>query len=269
MMRGYLLYVPHGYDDEPAARWPVILFLHGDGERGNGAEDLDYLLKNGPLFEAWIQKRDLPFLIVAPQLPMYGRDATVSYLRKRTRDEIPERLERGVPPRPPEFDTPEPMRGWLADDELPYPAYGLPMGWPELEQDLLDMLDQVDRDYRSDIDRRYLTGVSYGGFGTWFIASHHPDLFAAIAPVVGWGHPDLMPPIARARLPVWCFAGGRDLAVPLRYFYAGLKRLEQLGHTDLRFTIEADMGHDVWARTYAGNDLYDWLLEHRRSPAGR
>lgn len=262
--RGYLLYQPQGYDPEGSRAWPVLLFLHGNGERGDGAGDLDYLLKNGPLFEAWIQKRDLPFLIVAPQLPMYGRDEHADYLKNRTRAEIPKRLEAGAAPRPPEFETPGPMLGAVASGEVPLPPYGPPMGWPELEQDLLLILDEVLAGFRADADRQYITGVSYGGFGTWFLASRHPGRFAAMAPVVGYGHPELMPSLAKQAVPIWCFAGGRDGAVPLQYFYPGLNRLEALGHPEVRFSIEADMGHDVWARVYAGDDLYSWLLSHPR-----
>jgi hypothetical protein len=69
----FFVYLPRGYDSESERRWPVMLFLHGDGERGNSREDLDWVLVHGPLYEAWVQKRDLPFLIVAPQLPLYGR----------------------------------------------------------------------------------------------------------------------------------------------------------------------------------------------------
>ncbi len=243
-----------------------MLFLHGNGERGDGGDDLDYLLRNGPLFEAWIQRRDLPFVIVAPQLPLYDRAEHADYLKNRTRAEIPERVD-GVPPRPPEFPTQGPMTGVRAAETLPLGPDGLPQGWPLLEDDVLQILDEVEQSHAVDPSRLYITGVSYGGFGTWYIASRHPERFAAMAPVVGYGHPDLMEPIARARLPVWCFAGGRDRAVELRYFYAGLNRLEALGHPDVRFTIEADMSHDVWARVYAGDDLYAWFLDHSRGRA--
>ena len=82
------------------------MFLHGNGERGDAKADLDYVLTNGPLYEAWIQKRDLPFIIIAPQLPMYGMDEKADYLKRRTRAQIPVRLEHGVPDRPPDVPRP-------------------------------------------------------------------------------------------------------------------------------------------------------------------
>jgi predicted peptidase len=263
--RDHFLYLPAGYADDPSKQWPVLLFLHGDGSRGDGKAELDYVMRNGPLYEAWVQKRDLPFIIIAPQLPTYGREASVDYLKNRTRKDIPVRLEVGVPERPPRLPTPEPMTGAVAE-ELPATAtgYGPEKGWPELEGDLLSMLDEVIQTRRGDATRVYLTGLSYGGFGTWYLASKHPDRFAAIVPVVGYGHPDLMPAISAAKLPVWCFAGGRDHSVRVKNFYAGLNRLEQLGGSELRFTIEEDMAHDVWARAYAGRDVYDWMLAHTK-----
>jgi predicted peptidase len=264
--REHLLYLPAGYADEPDKRWPVMLFLHGDGSRGDAQGELDYIMRNGPLYEAWIQKRDLPFIIIAPQLPTYGREAKVEFLKNRTRKDIPVRLDVGVPERPVELATPEPMTGAVGE-ELPSTStgYGPELGWPELETDLLALLDDAVQSRRGDPTRVYLTGLSYGGFGTWYLASKHPDRFAAIVPIVGYGHPELMPAIAAAKLPVWCFAGGRDSSVRVKNFYAGINRLEALGAPELRFTIEEDMGHDVWARVYAGQDVYAWMLAHTKT----
>src|SRR5690606_12681396 len=170
----------------------------------------------------------------------------------------------GAPPRPDAFPTPTPLVGAVSDPDLPYGPEGPPDGWPKLENDLIRIVDNVSRQHRIDPARRYLTGISYGAFGAWYLASRHPELFAAMAPVVGWGHPDLMPPLAKANLPIWVFAGGRDTTIEARYFYPGLASLEKLGHTQLRFTIEADMAHDVWTRVYAGHDLYDWFLGFSR-----
>jgi predicted peptidase len=260
--RNFFLYLPRGYA-ERAEPWPLLFFLHGNGERGDAEQDLDYLLVNGPLYEAWIQKRDLPFVIVAPQLPMYGQDAAADYLRDRSRRDIPARLAEGTPSRPAAHATRGPLRAAPARSALPHGAEGPVMGWPELAGDLIDLLALVTDGYRVDRARVYLSGVSYGAFGAWYLASQHPGLFAALAVVVGYPHPDHAAAIAAAQTPVWCFAGGRDEAVPLEYFYLGLNRLQELGHRQLRFTVEADMGHDVWSRVYAGRDVYDWLLEQR------
>lgn len=265
--RESFVYLPAGYEPLPRRRWPVLLFLHGDGERGDGRADLDWVLAHGPLYEAWIQKRDLGLLILAPQLPIFGRDQTLDYLRNRDPGQIPRRLEEEVPPRPSEFATPEPMAGATPDPDLPFGPQGPPDGWPRLEQELLALLDQALARYRADPRRVYLTGLSYGGFGTWYLASRHPERFAAIAPVAGWGHPALMPPLAERQTPVWVFAGGRDPLVRLRHFFPGLNELERLGHPDVRFTVHEDTGHDVWRRVYSGQDLYDWLLSHQLGEA--
>ena len=263
--RDYYVHVPAGYEDDESRRWPVLLFLHGNGERGNGKDELDWVFQQGPLYEAWIQRRDLEFLIVAPQLPMFDQKNTVDYLQFRDPARMPRRGDGGPPPRPEEFETPEPMSGALASEEIPLPPEGPPGGWDRCEKDLLAILDAVLATYRSDRSRVYLTGLSYGGFGTWYLASRHAERFAAVAPVVGWGHPDLMPPLAAVRMPIWAFAGGRDGGVPARYFFAGMNTLERLGHAGVRFTVHEDMGHDVWERVYGGRDVYDWLLSHRKA----
>jgi predicted peptidase len=261
--RDYFVYLPKGYATDKEKKWPVILFLHGNAERGNGKDDLDYVLKFGPLYEAWIQKKDLPFIIISPQLPMFGFDKKGDpYIDNRTKDMIPKRLPNGVPNRIPQFGTSGKLTGAEAIDMASVEPL-FPMGWEQVEQDLLDMLVQVKQSFNTDDSRTYITGLSYGGVGSWYMASKHPELFAAMVPIVGWGHPSLMPPIAEYQIPVWAFAGGRDPAVLVESFYHGLNTLEQLGHKNVRFTVHEDMGHDTWTRVYSGDDVYTWLLSNK------
>lgn len=263
LKRDYFVYLPRGYESQRDKQWPVILFLHGNGERGNGLDELDYVISHGPLYEAWIQKKDLPFIIISPQLHMFTM-GKVPYIANRTRAQIPQRLADGVPAYEPFFATPQPISAGDEIKDMSKVPPLLPMGWEQVEQDLLGMINNVQKSYRTDTQRLYLTGLSYGGFGTWFMASKHPDLFAAAAPVVGWGHPDLMAPIAKANLPVWAFAGGRDTAVQKKFFYAGINKLEEMGDSEVRFTVIEDRGHDAWKRIYASKDLYDWLLVQQK-----
>lgn len=67
VMVPYLLHLPDGYDDtdEP---WPLLLFLHGAGERG---DSLALVKQHGPL-KLIAQGERLPFVVVAPQAPAGG-----------------------------------------------------------------------------------------------------------------------------------------------------------------------------------------------------
>lgn len=60
----YLVYLPANYDNQTS--WPVVLFLHGGGERG---DDIDDVKVHGPpmLIEAG---QDFPFIMIAPQSPV-------------------------------------------------------------------------------------------------------------------------------------------------------------------------------------------------------
>jgi predicted peptidase len=259
--RDYFVYLPPDYDKQD--KWPVILFLHGNGERGDGKGELDYVLKHGPLFEAWCQRRDLPFIIISPQMPMQDQ-GEVPYIKNRKPAEIPSRHADGsVDPRPFFPRSKLPLDGQLSAAPV-WDVEQAPNGWNTMAADVMANLDHVLATYKCDPRRVYLTGISLGGFGTWYLASHHPERFAAIAPVVGYGVPAQAAALANPPMPLWVFAGGRDTAVKACYFYPVLNELEKLGHPEVRFTIEADMDHDAWIRVYMGRDLYDWFLTHAK-----
>lgn len=59
----YLLALPKGYDEQES--WPLVLFLHGAGERG---DNLDLVKKHGPP-KLVAAGKDLPFIVVSPQCP--------------------------------------------------------------------------------------------------------------------------------------------------------------------------------------------------------
>lgn len=61
----YLLYLPDNYEMLAGTRWPLVLFLHGMGERGN---DLNLLKKYGPPRQVEEGER-FPFILVSPQCP--------------------------------------------------------------------------------------------------------------------------------------------------------------------------------------------------------
>lgn len=60
----YLIFVPKGYSADTTQKWPLVIFLHGSGERGT---DLELVKKNGPP-KIIAQHSGSPFILVSPQL---------------------------------------------------------------------------------------------------------------------------------------------------------------------------------------------------------
>lgn len=64
----YLLFVPEDYNADSAKKWPLMLFLHGLGECGNGGSEIEKVKVHGP--PSFVDSRpDFPFIVVSPQLP--------------------------------------------------------------------------------------------------------------------------------------------------------------------------------------------------------
>lgn len=75
----YLLFLPKGYDAKSTNRWPLILFLHGAGERG---ADVKKVAVHGPP-KIVASRPDFPFILVSPQCPegqSWSRDALLALL---------------------------------------------------------------------------------------------------------------------------------------------------------------------------------------------
>jgi len=203
----YLLFLPRDYGQDPHRRWPLILFLHGAGERG---DDLDLVRQHG-IARVAEKRPELPFVAVSPQCPA---DST-----------------------------------WMTEMDA-----------------VLALLDDVVARCAVDIDHVYLTGLSMGGYGTWYLATLHPDRFAAIAPICGggdwfFGFPERVCLIRH--LPVWAFHGAKDPVVPLEESARLVQALEECGG-DVRFTVYPEAGHDSWTQTYDNPELYEWFLRHTR-----
>jgi predicted peptidase len=61
----FFVALPADYDKDQAKRWPLVLFLHGAGERG---DDLEIVKKHGPP-KLVAQGKEFPFVLISPQCP--------------------------------------------------------------------------------------------------------------------------------------------------------------------------------------------------------
>ena len=129
-------------------------------------------------------------------------------------------------------------------------------------EELIQLIDHVIAKLNVDSDRAYVTGLSMGGYGTWRLAATYPDRFAAVVPICGGGNPEKMAkPLSK--VPIWAFHGAKDTTVPVSESQKMVDAVRR-EHGDVQLTVYPDVEHNSWAPTYDNQEVYDWLLAHRR-----
>jgi len=131
--------------------------------------------------------------------------------------------------------------------------------------------EEITTKYRVDTNKVYLTGVSLGGAGTWYLAIKYPEKFAAIAPMSGFTrHIDYIMKNTDKLIdiPIWAFHGKIDKIAQFEDTEWMINRLEGK-NKDLKFTAEPDVGHWIDWLVYPEQELYDWFLLHDKSNTNR
>jgi len=215
----YRLFTP-----DPAAageaRLPLILFLHGAGERG---DDNAAQLKHG-VVEFHRRQAEHPCLVLAPQCPAARKWVEVDW-----------------------------GKGGGAGTFPAEPSESLKLA--------LAVVDDLIAAGRVDPDRVFVTGLSMGGYGTWYAAGMPGSRFAAAAPVCGGGDPAWAG--RYVGLPLWAFHGDADEAVPVGRSREMIAAIKAAGG-DPKYTEYPGVGHDSWTPTYADNGFHAWLFAQRR-----
>lgn len=126
--------------------------------------------------------------------------------------------------------------------------------------------EEIITKFRVDTNKVYLTGVSLGGSGTWYLAIKYPDKFAAIAPMSGFTrHIDYIMKNTDKLIdiPIWAFHGKIDKVAQFEDTEWIINKLEGK-NKDLKFTADPDAGHGMYWSVYPEQELYDWFLKHDR-----
>jgi poly(3-hydroxybutyrate) depolymerase len=129
------------------------------------------------------------------------------------------------------------------------------------EQDVLEVAALVGKEYRVDPRRRYLTGNSMGGGGTWWIGGHHSQLWAAIAPAAYGG---VLPQDVRglSGIPIFAVVGDHDEVGMLGRVRASIATLEAGGVRP--HYIEVAGGTHASAYDIALPRIFEFFSQHVR-----
>jgi pimeloyl-ACP methyl ester carboxylesterase len=160
------------------------------------------------------------------------------------------------------------------------------------EADVLRVMADMQKAYNVDADRVYLTGLSMGGMGTWYIGLLHPDLFAAIVPVCGvadmsrrsasgpWADTsrqvaDLTAAVNfaenAANLPVYIYHGDMDDVVPVEQSRRMAERYRELGWLgrSVQYYELPGVNHFAWDFSYRHGNIFKILAPIKRDPRPR
>ena len=131
---------------------------------------------------------------------------------------------------------------------------------------IIELINWIEKNYRMDPDRVYLTGFSYGGACTWAVAQQFPERFAAIVPLSARlaPQPELSPEILK-NIGVWCAVGQND-----GDFFSSCNKMAEIftaaKHPNFHFNIIKNGNHHCYQSTYGNPDFWKWLLAQKRKP---
>ena len=222
---GKLLYkvlYPENYDESKS--YPLLLFLHGAGERGN--DNKKQLVHGSKMFLDAGNRQKFPAIVVFPQCPTEDYWANV----KQWRDDENKRhfdFQKGGKPT-------SAMSGLLS------------------LVDSLTSLSQVDK------NRVYVMGLSMGGMGTFELVSRRPNTFAAAAPICGGDNPKVAGKYAK-KVPFWIFHGMKDDIVNPQFSQDMATAIEAKGG-NVKLTLYPNANHNSWDPAFAEPELLPWIF---------
>ena len=219
----YVVNVPRDYD--AARAWPVILFLHGSGERGtDGWRETIHGVANTIRFEP----AHVPAIVVFPQAPPDTR-----WLDEPA-DAAMLALDQAIA----EFHGDE-SRVYLTG--LSMGGYGtlhLAMAHPHRFAALV---------------------VVCGG-----LLPHPSTTAVRQSPLTMGGDPYAIAASQLRDLPIWFFHGKDDTVIPIDESRHLVEELHRAGAADVRFTEYEGVGHGAWDRAYGESAMWTWLFAQKR-----
>lgn len=205
-------------------KYPLVLFLHGAGERGD--DNQKQLAHGGQMFLNPVNREKYPSFVVIPQCP---EDGYWGY------NERPSSFLPGNMPLAPAISGVFSTLKELLDTYLAMP--------------------QVDR------DRVYIIGLSMGAMGTYDLVSRYPDIFAAAVPICGTVNPARLSKPMNVQFRI--FHGDNDDVVTVEGSRAAYRALKAAG-TPVEYHELPGTNHGSWNPAFNYPDFMEWIYSKRK-----
>ncbi len=220
----YRILFPQDFSEDK--EYPVVLFLHGAGERGNNNEA--QLTHGGKLF---LEKREeFPAIVIFPQAPKEDYWAKVEV----ERDSIPYQFN-------------------FRNKSEPTTALNL----------VIELMDSISNQKYVDRDRIYIGGLSMGGMGTYEMLYRKPEMFAAAIAICGGADPEIIKEYPEG-FNIWIFHGEKDDIVLPKYSKIMARAINHYGG-NAKLSLYPDDNHNSWDSAFAEPNLLPWLFNHSKN----
>ena len=201
---------------------PIVLFLHGAGERGENNQN--QLIHGSQKF---LDSIDLyPALYLFPQCPVDDYWANVDV--NRYGDEL----------------------------QLIFDAKAGPT--PSM-QAVMELMDDLIHEYKLNSSGHKVMGLSMGGMGTFEILNRKPELFNTAIAICGGGNPEYVDNYSKD-LNLWIAHGEKDNVVNVKESVLMHEAAKSAG-LNVRFTIYPDIEHDSWTNVFEEADYLKYLFQ--------
>ena len=210
--------------EQKGHKYPLVLFLHGAGERGSDNEK--QLFHGSQMWLNPVNRENYPAFVLFPQCPESGYWA---YTERPSSFE-PEHMPSDVPLSP--IFT---VLKKLLDSYLAMP--------------------QVDK------QRVYIIGLSMGAMGTYDLTIRYPEVFAAAIPICGTVNPTRLK--AAKEIKIRIFQGDADTVVPVNGSRQAYKALKAAG-ADVKYMEFPGVTHGSWNPAFNLPDFMSWLFSQKK-----
>ncbi|HET8859555.1 prolyl oligopeptidase family serine peptidase [Marivirga sp.] len=221
----YRILYPKNFDRDK--KYPLVLFLHGAGERGDDNEK--QLVHGSHLFLNEENREKFPAIVIFPQCPEDEYWAKADIDRSESANVF-------------EFDY----------SSEPNPAL----------KKTISLLDSMQTHENVNQDKIYLGGLSMGGMGTFELLHRKPNTFAAAIAICGAGDPNSVKNYAQ-EIDLWVFHGVEDDVVLPQYSKEMVEALKN-EKANVKFTLYPDANHNSWDSAFAEADLLPWLFSNSK-----
>lgn len=219
----YRILYPIGFSKDK--KYPVVLFLHGAGERGN--DNQSQLTHGSELFLK--NQEEFPAIVIFPQAAQDDYWAKVEVKR----DTIPFQFD---------FKNEEPATKSL--------------------QLVMDFMDEMTAKNFVNKKQIYVGGLSMGGMGTFEILFKKPEMFAAAFAICGGANPEIAKGYPKD-FNIWLFHGKKDNVVLPEYSEAMARAINHYGG-NAKLSLYPEDNHNSWDSAFAEPNLLPWLFSHKQ-----